>query len=117
MGSVCPNADFSQFTLLPELMEHWELHQAEGAADDISVTFVDFLAEHYSSGVDHSHGGEEHSSIPLQQISAGIQFVVSIPEFDPGHIAAEHISCTYLTPQQLCSADYTRELERPPSAT
>lgn len=70
-GALIPKTDFNQFSKLPDLLDHYQLHavEAQENGDDFSV--LDFIYLHYISPDDHTHGEPfDHSKLPFKSINA-----------------------------------------------
>ena len=77
-GSLIPNTDFSQLTRIPDMLEHYELHQEEFADAEIDFSFWEFLRIHFVSPNGHEHEGNDgHQTFPFQSFCSSITFVFS----------------------------------------
>jgi hypothetical protein len=70
LGSLLPGADYGQLGKLPELAEHYRLHQQLAAAEGREVSFCQFLLEHFWQADSHDHGdeGDSHKDLPFKHL-------------------------------------------------
>lgn len=116
VGSLIPQGDFSQLTLIPDLFEHFEVHQIEARAAGEEITFLEFLTEHYIDTEGHDHDGEdEHPCMPMQQMSSGFQYLLIDFDFPMSEPTLQDSQRRSMTSVILHSSDYARIMDRPPS--
>ena len=113
---MMPNSDLSQFLLLPDMLEHWDLHKKEAVANGEQITFFDFFSEHYLENAEHEHDGQpEHPCMPMEHVNSGFQFVCSFSHMlVDGEISLTPVNRN-MSPEKLLSSDFSQCLERPPS--
>jgi len=87
IGSFIPRTDFSQLVYLGDLKEHYLEHKAEAAAQDLSITFFEFLYQHFIDSNQHSDADHEddHHELPLQTMNNFVEMMVTtslLPHFE-----------------------------------
>ena len=76
IGGLIPNSDFSQLVRIPDMMEHFQLHQEELADSGLELSFWDFIKIHFISPNGHEHDGDEHhQNCPFQSFCSSTTFV------------------------------------------
>jgi len=60
LGSLIPNSDYEELFKVNELLKHYKEHK-EGNS---KLSFIDFLAEHYTENSTHKNA-PEHSKLPF----------------------------------------------------
>ncbi len=70
LGSFLPGADYGQLGKLPRVMEHYRLHQQMAAETGSTLSFHQFLIEHFwqTDSHDHGDGGKSHQDLPLKHL-------------------------------------------------
>jgi len=86
IGSFIPRTDFSQLVYLGDLKEHYQAHQAAAKLNNTSITFLEFLCQHFIDSNHHSEEDheEDHHKLPLQTLNNFVNLMVShsdLPEF------------------------------------
>ena len=82
IGSLIPNSDFSQLTRVPDMLEHYELHQQEVMNLNIEISFWEFLKIHFITPDGHEHeGNDDHQNCPFQSFCSSITFALTTANF------------------------------------
>lgn len=83
VGSLVPNNDLGELAKIPQLVEHYRFHHSPAGG---SLTFGQFLVEHYGAGTKHYAGcslsprhQQDHHNLPLRSHhgSTAVNFVVT----------------------------------------
>ena len=115
-GSMIPNSDLTQLLLLPDMLEHWDMHQQEALDLGEQITFFDFFNEHYLESVKHNHDDQDHHPcMPMEHINSGFDFVLSASMIQVKELPSQAPASANRAPLKLVSSDFTKSLERPPS--
>ena len=115
LGGLIPLGDYSQLMKMPDLMEHYRLHQAEASASGEKSTFFQFIDEHYFSPRNHQHQGEnDHPDLPMYHISIGMQYVFETQIKDAFQWQIEVEESIHETHLSLYSSEYVQIKDRPP---
>lgn len=118
IGALIPRSDFSQMGLLDDLLKHYELHQSEAQNMGSRISFMQFLYDHFISGVEHQHPNEnEHHNLPLYSISSGmILFFEQLGSFS--HTIFDGIGKTEITSHIIFYLNpFINQVFHPPSPT
>ncbi|MBX2888897.1 MAG: hypothetical protein KF829_09660 [Ferruginibacter sp.] len=68
------NTAFGELLKLPLLMQHYTEHTQEESA----ISFIHFLAEHYTGKVNHQHNNHHHDNLPFKTLNAHCGSVISL---------------------------------------
>jgi len=87
LGSFIPRTDFSQLVYLGDLKDHYLEHKVAAEQQNLSITFFDFLCQHF---IDSNHHGEvdheeDHHQLPLQTMNNFVEMMVTtsfLPYFE-----------------------------------
>lgn len=65
LGGMFPGTDIEEAFKLPALVHHYQEHKAEAGKE--SISFLDFLAQHYGPDAATRHKGDdhEHDQLPM----------------------------------------------------
>ncbi|MCB9283482.1 MAG: hypothetical protein H6563_05355 [Lewinellaceae bacterium] len=87
LGSLFPQADFSQLRNLPFLYRHFQMHREEAAANGASLSVGTFILMHYAAGSAHQHPGDSnsHQQLPFKSLQdiqwvGGKQLALFLPD-------------------------------------
>ncbi|MCO5233712.1 MAG: hypothetical protein M9888_08265 [Chitinophagales bacterium] len=68
------NTAFGEVLKLPLLIQHYTEHKQEESA----ISFIHFLAEHYTGKVNHQHNNHHHDNLPFKTLNAHAGSVISL---------------------------------------
>lgn len=68
------NTAFAELLKLPLLIQHYTEHKQ----DETAISFIHFLAEHYTGKVNHQHNNHNHDNLPFKTINAHAGSVISL---------------------------------------
>lgn len=72
---------FGELLKLPVLIHHYIEHVEN--KKEASLSFIDFIAEHYNGGIDHTDKHHDHEKLPFKTLDSHIAQVISIvPQTD-----------------------------------
>jgi hypothetical protein len=113
LGSLFPGTDFSQWSKLYVLLEHFEEHGAEAAAQGEALSFPVFLLDHFLAADRHDHPDGSHQDLPLQSIQ---YFPLVLSESEPLLTALPVLPHAALFVAEECSlhSGYFGAVFRPP---
>lgn len=74
LGSFIPKSDFSQFTKIDNLFQHYELHKST----DPDLSFAAFLYLHLFEEEHEHEDTDQHENLPLKEILNSTHFIASI---------------------------------------
>lgn len=82
IGSLIPRTDFSQLVYLGDLKEHYLEHKTEAAQQNLSISFFEFLYQHFIDSNQHSEidHEEDHHQLPLQTMNSFVNLMLT-PSF------------------------------------
>ncbi|MFN7117018.1 MAG: hypothetical protein ACK4TA_09485 [Saprospiraceae bacterium] len=115
LGSLFPQADFSQLPKVVYAFKHFQEHRKQEAAAGRTVSFWKFAEMHFFNPNEHSAGHEQqHSQLPLQSFQSAIAiaefFHQSFPEFN----LIKNTQAILLTNQSLDLPGFLSNIFRPP---
>lgn len=114
LGSFFPRTDFSQIAALPDLYDHFQEHRKEVIAKGASLSFLDFLQQHFISPDGHAHQDNSHQDLPLSTVQTLFNFYFS-DTFDWSDFTnSEFFDANLTWLDQFVFKDFTQSLLRPP---
>ena len=77
LGSLIPGTNFTDLTHLPDLIDHYQMHVTEAAANGETYSFVRFMDDHFINPDHHARDGhsQEHQDLPLHSFSSALLFM------------------------------------------
>lgn len=83
-GSLIPGTNFVEFTKLPDLIDHYQLHVQEATLSDEDYTLFNFINDHFLNPDEHTQSGHEpdHQNLPLHHVSSTLLICCDLNSFD-----------------------------------
>ncbi len=83
IGSFIPKTDFSQLLHISDMVEHYQLHKKNAAAQGQEFCWVEFVKAHVLPSQEHEHDESgNHEKIPCQSPHVSVLLFTIDVEFD-----------------------------------
>ena len=113
LGSFLPQSDFSQLLKVSKLMEHYDFHLEQAAAEGQDFSFGEYLWIHFVQPDNHEHEDDSHQDLPLQTFSGSTSIEIVATDFTL-NLPPPNQEETRFSTQSWVSQSSLRTILRPP---